>query len=57
VGGERRGKAASVRIVAADQTGLPRTPPDPPRPGVDSAPVDPSGEAYELLTMPDALRS
>jgi len=47
------GAIGSMGVVTAYQTGVLRRLPDPPLPGVDSAAVDASGEAYELLKTPD----
>ena len=46
--------SAAMGVVTAYQTGLLRRLPDPPLPGIDSAKVDASGEAYEFLKTPDA---
>jgi len=48
------GATAAMGVVSLYQTGILRTLPDPPVPGVDSDKVDASGEAYVLLRTPDA---
>ncbi len=59
--GAARADGAHARRLGRDgrrdrtyQTGLLRRLPDPPLPGIDSAKVDASGEAYEFLKTPDA---
>lgn len=48
------GATAAMGVISLYQTGILRTLPDPPVPGVDSDKVDSSGEAYNFLHTPDA---
>lgn len=48
------GAAGAMGLVSAYQTGVVGRLPEPPLPGIDSGRVDASGEAYAVLSTPDA---